>query len=323
MSSSTPETVRAPRLDYITPFEDSRKWLRFAPRPDDIVIATPPKSGTTWTQGIVRSLLWPAGDAPGRIGELSPWIDGRAGDVDEIADRLAAQSHRRFVKTHSPADAIPVYDQCRYVCVFRDGPDALVSWGNHRDQMRAEIGEVLNALSAIDDIAPIPTMWDGDWDDMFDEWIEHCSPVRLLASWWPLRGHTNVRLLHYADLVADLAGEMRKLARWLGIDVPASAWPDVVGRCRIDAMRTEADAAGGLEHTFRRGAASFYHRGGNGRGRAELPDHLLRRFEHEARIGLPPEARAWLAAGAASGIDPLPPPRQPNVTAKPDRGNQQ
>jgi Sulfotransferase domain len=32
---------------------DSTRWAHFTPRDDDIVISTPYKSGTTWTQEIV------------------------------------------------------------------------------------------------------------------------------------------------------------------------------------------------------------------------------------------------------------------------------
>ena len=55
--------------------DDSRRWEGFVARPDDIFISSPPKSGTTWTQGIVGSLLWPYGDAPAPAFDLAPWLD--------------------------------------------------------------------------------------------------------------------------------------------------------------------------------------------------------------------------------------------------------
>ena len=37
-----PEMLRAPTREYRTPVVDSRRWNAYAPRPDDIVIATYP-----------------------------------------------------------------------------------------------------------------------------------------------------------------------------------------------------------------------------------------------------------------------------------------
>ena len=65
-------------------YDDSQRWERFTPRPDDIFITTPPKSGTTWMQGIVASLLWPHGDAPAPAFDLSPWLDARIVPLDDM-----------------------------------------------------------------------------------------------------------------------------------------------------------------------------------------------------------------------------------------------
>jgi len=52
------DSVLPPTRRRIHVHDDSRRWDRFVARPDDIFISTPPKSGTTWTQGVVGSLLW-------------------------------------------------------------------------------------------------------------------------------------------------------------------------------------------------------------------------------------------------------------------------
>ncbi len=138
-----------PRTDqYVSVLEDSRRWDRFDFRDGDIVISTPPKSGTTWMQGIVCSLVWPDGRSPDRFGALSPWLDLRLFDLDEVLAQLDAQDHRRFVKTHSPAPAIPLSETARYIVVYRDGRDALMSWSNHRRALRPEVVEALNESSA-------------------------------------------------------------------------------------------------------------------------------------------------------------------------------
>src|SRR5258706_3604713 len=100
---------------------DSTRWDRFAHRPGDIFVCTPAKCGTTWTQSIVASLLWPEADAPGPVLAISPWVE-MAGMMPaaEVHAMLAAQTHRRFIKSHTPSDGIPWFDECRYRFVGRD-----------------------------------------------------------------------------------------------------------------------------------------------------------------------------------------------------------
>jgi aryl sulfotransferase len=269
-----------------------------AVRPDDIVISTPPKSGTTWMQGIVYSLLWPRGDGPPFDG-ITPWIDMRLFPIDEVATAVAAQTHRRFLKTHTPADCLAIDDQVSYLVVYRDGRDALVSWGNHRRKMRPELIEAFNASAAEDALDPMDPHLDvDDVDALLDEWLIECSSVRHLASWWPLRDQPNVCFVHYGDLLADLDGEMRRVAAFLELDVPDDAWPAVVDRCRIDEMRTAAAASGRLELAFEGGADSFFNQGTNGRWVGALTDAQLARYLEHVADGLPADAAEWLEHGS-------------------------
>ena len=79
-----------------------RRWDGFTPRPGDVFVCTPPKCGTTWMQTIVASLLWPAGDVPGPVLAISPWID------DDHADaRCTPCSRRRRTGASSRATPRP------------------------------------------------------------------------------------------------------------------------------------------------------------------------------------------------------------------------
>ena len=78
---------------------------------------------------------------------------GSAADAQHIAAELSGRFY---------FDRPPLFTGCRYLAVYRDGRDALVSWANHRRKMRPEVIEALNALAARDGIAPWPPMWDGD-----------------------------------------------------------------------------------------------------------------------------------------------------------------
>lgn len=289
--------VRAPSRNFTTVIEDSRRWEHVSLRNDDIVISTPPKSGTTWMQGIVSSLLWPEGDAPGDLGSRSPWVDMRLRPIPDLLETLELQLHRRFIKTHSPADTIPIAESAKYVTVHRAAPDALVSWGNHRAKMRPEIMELMNQAAEPDGLSPLPVRFDGDYDLLFEEWSRFCSPALHLASWWPLRSRPNVLMFHYADLLVDLEGEMGRLAEFLEIDVPEASWPDVVSRCRIGAMRESAKQSGSIASGFEGGADSFFNKGTNGEGARQLTAEQMVRIDAHCAANLDPDALRWLAEG--------------------------
>lgn len=281
--------------DFITNIEDSRRWRHIETRPGDIVISTPPKSGTTWMQQIVHALLWPAGDAPGSRGDLARWVDMRLRPIADIVEHLEAQSHRRSIKTHSPADCTPFDPGCAYIVVYRDGRDALVSWANHRRHMRAEVIEALNELAAVDGLAPIDHRFEGDYQRLYEEWLWICSPILHLGSWWPRRGEANVLFVHYADLSTDLCGEMRRIAHFLDLAVPEEHWPGAIEQCSLEAMRNGADR---MERLFDGGAASFFHKGGSGRWQGVVPDAIIDDYLRRVDAELPGDAASWLGHGS-------------------------
>ena len=49
-----------------------------------------------------------------------------------------------------------------------------------------------------------------------------------LTDAWRRRQEPNVLLVHYDDLLTDLEGQMRRVAAWLGIEVPAERWATLV-----------------------------------------------------------------------------------------------
>ncbi len=212
--------------EYRTAVFDNGRWNGFEPRNDDIFVCTPPKCGTTWTQTIVVSLLFPDGP-PGPAMQISPWMEAKFyGPVENVHGLLAAQNHRRVIKSHTPADGIPWFDDCRYLFVCRDGRDVFMSMANHLERMKF-IGE-MNEQALKDGVPPLPE-FDGDLHRFFDRWIERDDAYfEVVASYWEQKSLPNLLFVHYNDLKKDLSAEMRRIAHFLDIEVPDDRWPAVV-----------------------------------------------------------------------------------------------
>jgi aryl sulfotransferase len=250
-------------------------------------------------QTIIVSLMWPAGDAPAPVMELSPWLEAKFNDLDEVLARLAAQQHRRVIKSHTPADGIPMFDDARYVYVGRDGRDAFMSFVNHHEKFKGDVRRTMNRHALADGVPPMPD-WDGDLHRFFTTWLEDALLLHHLTTFWSRRAMPNLLFIHYSDLQRDLESEMRRVAAFLEINIPPVMWPAVVERCTFEAMKARPAEIGAFRN-FEGGAESFLFKGTNGRWRDVLRPDEVAAYERRAGQLLTPEALAWLEFGC-SGI---------------------
>jgi aryl sulfotransferase len=295
---------------------DSARWNGFELRPDDIIISTPPKCGTTWTQMICALLIFqtPTFDRP--LSKLSPWIDMLTRPrVDVIAD-LDAQRHRRFIKTHTPLDGLPWDDRVTYIDVGRDPRDVAMSMAHHVSNM--DFNAFLAALASTARVdggtappAPPEPPSDSPQEpssarEMFWTWVDNPIPpteetsslLRTLThheTFWTARDAPNVVMLHYDDLQADLGGQMRALADRLGIRVPEDRWPGLVKAATFAEMRDNAaTVAPNTDVAIWRDTAEFFHRGTSGQWRSLLDDDDLRRYDARVVEIVDPDLAAWI-----------------------------
>ncbi len=118
---------------YRWPGEDSGRWLGFRFRPGDIVISTRRKTGTTWMQMICALLVFQTAELPEPLWQLSPWLDSQVMPHDFVYAQLAGQRHRRFIKTHTPLDGIPLDPSVTYIVTGRHPLDTFVSLRRHNE----------------------------------------------------------------------------------------------------------------------------------------------------------------------------------------------
>jgi hypothetical protein len=289
--------------DYRSSDDDNTRWSGFPFREGDIVISTRSKSGTTWMQMICALLVFGTPDLPASLTTLSPWVDHRVEPVEDVFARLEAQRHRRFVKTHTPLDGLPLDPRATYVVVARHPLDMAVSLYHQGDNIdRRRLRELTGAPEPTGPEPPRPDLhtWLRSWTE------RETTPQQSLDSLvgvlhhatdaWQRResGEVDVLLVHYADLLADLGGEMRRVAAALGIEVDEERWPVLVEAATFASMRQRSNELTPNTLGVLKDSAAFFRRGESGAGREVLTVEELARYEARVRAMAPPEVVAWL-----------------------------
>jgi aryl sulfotransferase len=295
----TGKTVR-----YVSPDEDSARWEGFPFRDGDIVISTRSKTGTTWVQMICALLIFQTPELDNPVGWYSPWLDRLIQPKEEIFARLEAQRHRRFIKTHTPLDGVPIDPRATYIVVGRHPLDSAVSLYHqgeniNRARQRQLTEELTGQPMLVKPDKPRKPVrqWLLDWIDNEAGPHEEMDSIRGVlwhdSDAWARRLQPNIVLLHYADLRADLDGQMRQLARRLDIAVPGSAWPGLVEAATFASMRAAAEKITGSGQILK-SASAFFRRGTSGAGRELLTEDELTHYAARAAELAPPDMLRWL-----------------------------
>ncbi len=307
------DAAAGPLVRYSNPIYDSERWEGFRLRPNDIVISTPPKCGTTWTQMITALLIFQTPDLPGPLAKLSPWLDMRTRARRDVFADLEAQTHRRFIKTHTPLPGLPVQDGVTYICVGRDPRDVALSMDDHLANLDFGAFLAACAAAAVADGLPAPVPPDGPppgihqtdeerfWAWVMDDTLPTEIPSSLVVtldhvrSFWEARDVDNVIMLHYQDLKTDLQGQMFALAERLGIEVPDNRWPALVQAASFDEMRRRSSVTTpNVDTALWLDNADFFRKGRSGAWREVLDETGLRRYDERVAALASPELSTWI-----------------------------
>lgn len=297
-----PETTKWPKKirEFHNHHFNSTIWNDFNFRDDDIIIATYAKSGTTWLQQIVSQLVF-NGKEGLPVAEMSPWLDLWVPPKEIKLPEVEKQTHRRFMKTHLPVDALVFSPKAKYIYIGRDGRDVVWSLYNHHANANKLWYEALNDTPGRvgPPIGPPPD----STQQYFRDWLEREGHPfwpfwENVRSWWEIRDLRNVTLIHFAKLKADMPGEIRRLASFLEIAIDKSQWDDILKHCSFDYMKANAAASVPLGGAFWDGGAeTFMNKGANGRWRDTLNADECVAYEQRALTELGPECAKWLQTG--------------------------
>ena len=294
--TATPQKTRELHSHHF----DSTVWNDFEFRDDDIIIATYGKSGTTWTQQIVAQLIFNAAeDLP--VADMSPWLDLRVPEKSIKLNGLAAQQHRRFIKTHLPVDALVFSPKAKYIYVGRDGRDVIWSMYNHHANANEDWYAALNDTPGL--VGPRIEKPVEDVVQYFNDWLDKdgfpfWSFWEHIQSWWQVKDLPNVYLLHYENLKKDMPGEIRKLASFLEIKIDEGCWDALLEHCSFGYMKAHAEMSAPLGGVlWEGGAKTFINKGTNGRWKDVLPATDSERYLTICKEKLGEAATVWINTG--------------------------
>ncbi len=291
MNSETPQRT----VIYKIGMTDSARWDHFVGRDGDVFVCTPPKSGTTWMQTLCALLLVGWEDFDISPSAASPWYDAIFATVEEVNAVLAEQSHRRFIKTHTPLDGIPYGAAHTYVVVHRDPRDVFFSLRNHSENFMQEA----NVHILGDDI-----------DDAFRRWLdppvnEDGTPKYSLQSvihhyrtFRQFEHLPNIHLFHYAEMKRDPAYSISRLAAILNVAIEDSDLQTIQQISNFGNMRNNADQfAPHAHHGLWKNNKQFFATGDSAQWRDILSEESLNLYDSRVEAALTPTEISWLNDG--------------------------
>ncbi|XP_059902036.1 cytosolic sulfotransferase 3-like [Gadus macrocephalus] len=219
-------------VHYFT--DNWEKIQNFQARPDDILIATYPKAGTTWASYIL-DLLYFSQTQPDRqtstpIHERVPFLEITSvpnhPSGTDLADNLVTSP--RLIKTHLPVQMVPksFWEQkCRVVYVARNAKDNAVSY-YHFDRMNV--------------CQPEPGDWNSflqrfmDGKMVFGSWFDH------VTGWWEKKqSHPKIHYMFFEDMVEDTGREINKLCSFLGLTSTTKEKEQIRHQSQFDNMKKD------------------------------------------------------------------------------------
>lgn len=202
----------------------------YAPRAEDVFVATQMRCGTTWMQQLVLQVVSRGTyefTEPGRthLYAVSPWIEA-VNSVSLDGAPLVGERPTRLIKTHLPASHVPFGQAAKYIYVARHPVSCFASI---LDFTRSTLGPSMPAVEAM-----------ADWfcsDRMYwRPWPDH------VAGWWDLaRKHPNVLFVHFEEMKRDLAGVAGRVAALLGVSLTPNELARVVGKSAFDYMKVHEE----------------------------------------------------------------------------------
>jgi Sulfotransferase domain len=250
---------------------DKAGRLTFQPRPDDIYLASYPRSGTTWLQMIVYQLTTAGSMDFTHITEPIPYFERAL-----LAGRdLNALPSPRVFKTHLRYKKLPQGPYKR-IYIARDGQDVLVScfhFFRDHSPFKGTFDQFFRMFMA-------GTARSGSWFRHVAEWSAHAADA-------------NVLFLRYEDLVNHFEPTLRRIAAFIERPIPPEQYASLAERCSFQFMKQHEDKFGFLQEVMLENGFSgrgFIREGKTGSGKLQLSPEQKAMFDRAAATVIMPPA---------------------------------
>ncbi|XP_062859327.1 sulfotransferase 1C1-like [Trichomycterus rosablanca] len=221
------EVQGVPLMNWIT-----NSWSlisAFQPDPSDLLIATYPKAGTTWTQEIVDLLLHD-GDAEvckrAPTAVRIPFLEIQSPPpIPSGLDLLKTMKPPRVIKTHLPIQLVPKgfwENKCKVIYVARNAKDNLVSY-YYFDRMNQT--------------QPEP----GPWDQYIHKFMRGKLPwgswYDHVKGYWREKENRNILYLFFEDIKENPRREILRIMHYLDLSLPDDIINKIVQLTSFEVMK--------------------------------------------------------------------------------------
>ncbi|CAF1161929.1 unnamed protein product [Rotaria sordida] len=179
-----------------------RSASNYKAQSDDIFLVVYPKSGTTWMQVILYTLM---NDGEAFDNSMSEYF-ARTPFLELVGERGIKNMHRPCViKTHLPFNRVSYHKNAKYICVVRNPKDVCVS--------------LYYFLFKIFGIQSNQTLFDAFFEDFingnvpFGVYFEHPHSI------WQHKDDANVFLTSYEEMKRDLPEVIDRIAQFMNIEL--------------------------------------------------------------------------------------------------------
>ncbi|XP_001364522.1 sulfotransferase 1A2 isoform X1 [Monodelphis domestica] len=227
--TSRPPLVSVKGYPLIKYFAEALEQLKiFQARPDDVLISTYPKSGTTWVSEIL-DMIYQKGDqkkcqrAP--IFIRVPFLEFKAPGIPSGMESLKETPAPRLLKTHLPLALLPqtLLDQkVKVIYVARNAKDVAASYFNFYKMAK---------------VHPDPGTWEEFLEKFMAGQVSYGSWYQHVSEWWELTKRHPILYLFFEDMKKDPKREILKITEFLEKPLPEDILDRIVQQTSFKKMR--------------------------------------------------------------------------------------